>query len=299
MKPFFTIIIPTYNRASTISKPIDSMISQTFTDWELIIVDDGSTDATKEIIETYKEPRIRYVWQENQERSAARNHGISLAMGEWICFQDSDDEYLPNHLAILKSGIEKFQNYDVFRTGLLLYKDNKLFSKPPFRSLGKYDQYPYEFFQSYCFRKTLLNNYQFDKSFFIGEDFHFLVRICSLCKLKILESYTGIYNYDPINNAGFGENYEKNMSNKILCLNDLLQKKIMIMKPFIIRQICLSHIIMLRGHISKNKRKIPEGLLKNILCFFRYPYEYYKLTARISFVKTAEITSNFEGMHRF
>ncbi len=76
--PFLSIIIPTYNRAHTLRRPIDSILAQTFTDWELIIVDDGSTDDTKEIIEAYKDPRIRYVWQENQERSAARNHEWSL-----------------------------------------------------------------------------------------------------------------------------------------------------------------------------------------------------------------------------
>ena len=97
--PFFSIIIPTYNRAHVIMRPIDSVLRQTFEDWELIIVDDGSTDDTKSIIESYHDNRIRYVWQENQERSAARNHGIALAKGEWICFLDSDDDYYPNHLA--------------------------------------------------------------------------------------------------------------------------------------------------------------------------------------------------------
>ncbi|MBK6499927.1 MAG: glycosyltransferase family 2 protein [Saprospiraceae bacterium] len=81
----------------------------TFTDWELIIVDDGSIDDTKSIVDLYQDERIRYVRQENKKESAARNNGICLSNGEWICFQDSDDEYLSQHLQILY----KF-NFSVF-----------------------------------------------------------------------------------------------------------------------------------------------------------------------------------------
>ena len=78
MPPFFSIIIPTYNRAHLISMAIDSVIAQTFENWELIIVDDGSTDNTKELVDNYCsiDKRIRYIYQENAERSAARNNGI-------------------------------------------------------------------------------------------------------------------------------------------------------------------------------------------------------------------------------
>ena len=80
--PFFSIIIPTYNRAHIIHRPIDSIIAQTFTDWELIIVDDGSIDDTKSIVDLYQDERIRYVRQENKKESAARNNGICLSNGE-------------------------------------------------------------------------------------------------------------------------------------------------------------------------------------------------------------------------
>ena len=83
-----------------ISKAIESVKNQGFENWELIIVDDGSTDNTKELIEDYviKDKRIKYYYQENSERSVARNNGISKAKGDWICFLDSDDEYHFNHL---------------------------------------------------------------------------------------------------------------------------------------------------------------------------------------------------------
>ena len=84
MNPFFSIIIPTYNRAHLISKAIESVIAQTFENWELIIVDDGSTDETKDLILSYqnKVARIRYIYQQNAERSAARNNGIDKSKGK-------------------------------------------------------------------------------------------------------------------------------------------------------------------------------------------------------------------------
>ena len=101
-KVFFSIIIPTYNRSGFLSKAIESIIVQRCEDWELIIVDDGSTDDTKKTVQEFleKDSRIRYIFQENQERSAARNNGIKHANGDWICFLDSDDVYLTNHLEL-------------------------------------------------------------------------------------------------------------------------------------------------------------------------------------------------------
>ena len=95
---FFSIILPTYNRSKTIDKTIESVINQTYKHWELIIIDDGSTDNTKEIITNYKtnDKRIKYLYQQNKERSAARNNGIVNANGDYICFIDSDDYFMKN-----------------------------------------------------------------------------------------------------------------------------------------------------------------------------------------------------------
>ncbi|MBR2194137.1 MAG: glycosyltransferase [Bacteroidales bacterium] len=94
----FSIIIPTYNRADFLPKAIESVLGQTFVDWELIIVDDGSTDNTKEVVSQYSDSRITYIYQENAERSAARNKGIAHSVGEYVLFLDSDDYYLYNFL---------------------------------------------------------------------------------------------------------------------------------------------------------------------------------------------------------
>ena len=105
--PFFTIITATYNRASLLPVAIRSVLGQTFNDFEYIIVDDGSTDDTSAVVASFKDDRIRYVYQSNSERSAARNNGLKLAKGRFICFIDSDDEYLPGFLQSFYNYIEQ------------------------------------------------------------------------------------------------------------------------------------------------------------------------------------------------
>lgn len=96
--PRVSVVIPTYNRAAYISEAIESALNQTAPDLEIVVVDDGSTDNTAEIVGSYGH-RVRYVRQANQERAAARNTGIINASGQHIALLDSDDVWLPNHIA--------------------------------------------------------------------------------------------------------------------------------------------------------------------------------------------------------
>src|SRR5690349_191284 len=100
--PFFSVIIPTFNRADRLHVAIKSVLSQQFTDYELIIVDDGSTDNTKEIVDNFGllSHKIVYFYKENEERSIARNYGIHKGMGRYVCFMDSDDRMYSNHLEV-------------------------------------------------------------------------------------------------------------------------------------------------------------------------------------------------------
>lgn len=109
-KPFFSIVIPTYNRASFIGRTIASVLAQDFTDFELIIVDDGSTDGTKEEVAGIIDGRMTYIWQSNAERGAARNHGARLAKGQYVNFLDSDDLLYSNHLSTAFRFVERAGN---------------------------------------------------------------------------------------------------------------------------------------------------------------------------------------------
>lgn len=104
-EPFFSVILTTYNRAALLQRALDSLIVQTETDWEAIIVDDGSTDNTETQVHRYLEndSRIKYVYQNNTGYSFSKNTGIFLSRGKFITFLDSDDEYLPDHLETRKT----------------------------------------------------------------------------------------------------------------------------------------------------------------------------------------------------
>lgn len=115
---FFSIILPTYNREKILPRAIKSVLKQSYEKWELIIIDDGSTDKTKDVVDKFcnKDRRVKHFYQSNKERSAARNYGIYLSLGRWICFLDSDDLCNDNHLEVFYSVIKKnnFQDGQYF-----------------------------------------------------------------------------------------------------------------------------------------------------------------------------------------
>jgi glycosyltransferase involved in cell wall biosynthesis len=94
--PFFSVIIPAYNRANSIERAINSVLEQTYSNFEIIVVDDGSTDNTKNIVSAVNDSRVKYVYQYNKGVCAARNHGTCIALGTYFVFLDSDD-YVENN----------------------------------------------------------------------------------------------------------------------------------------------------------------------------------------------------------
>jgi hypothetical protein len=99
-RPIVSVVIPTYERRDFVRRAVASVLAQTFVDFELIVVDDGSTDGTRAALGNL-DRRIRYEWRENGGVSSARNVGIGLARAEIVAFLDSDDHWLPEHLAVL------------------------------------------------------------------------------------------------------------------------------------------------------------------------------------------------------
>lgn len=101
--PEISVIIPVFNAEQYLDKCISSILNQTFSDWELILVNDGSKDGSGSICDRYaqEDPRVKVIHQENQGQAAARNHGIAQAGGEWLCFVDSDDMIHPQMLELL------------------------------------------------------------------------------------------------------------------------------------------------------------------------------------------------------
>lgn len=96
--PLVSVIIPAYNRASTVQKAVESVLTQSYDHLEVLLIDDGSADETAAVIQSIQDPRLRYIYQQNAGACAARNHGVSLAKGEYIAFHDSDDHWHPDKL---------------------------------------------------------------------------------------------------------------------------------------------------------------------------------------------------------
>ena len=177
----FSIVIPTYNRAAFLPKAIESVLAQTYTDWELIVVDDGSTDNTREVVSQYTDERITYIYQENSERSAARNNGIAYAKGEYVCFMDSDEYIDENRLDLLYKAIENSTIKEA-----CFYTDIRFEGCENYIREGKYFEYPINKDElidfiigapQICCSKNILCKHQFNPQLSIGEDMELLFRI--------------------------------------------------------------------------------------------------------------------------
>jgi glycosyltransferase involved in cell wall biosynthesis len=182
--PVFSIILPTYNRVHFLPRAIESVIGQSFLDWELIIVDDGSTDNTKEVVSGYSDERILYFYQKNQERSAARNNGISQSQGKFICFLDSDDYYLEKKLTNLFSSIQLANETPaIWYDGLRIETESEIdyLPFPERKNLSIYDFIISStlFSQQICGSRQIFEKCQFDPTIRIGEDMELWMRIAN------------------------------------------------------------------------------------------------------------------------
>lgn len=120
----FSVIIPVYNKEQVIERCIKSVLNQTYQNFEIVVIDDGSADNSKYILSTIKDTRIKIITQTNFGVSVARNVGIENSVQPWICFLDADDEWLPNHLDILNELIKKYPDKRIFSAAHTIYHIN-------------------------------------------------------------------------------------------------------------------------------------------------------------------------------
>lgn len=120
--PLVSVVIPTYNRAHLIREALESVFSQTFKDYEVILIDDGSTDGTEALIQEHYAGRLRYVKQKNAGISGARNRGIALAKGKYVAFLDSDDRWLAEKLQKQFNYMETHPKTGLLCTKLIRYE---------------------------------------------------------------------------------------------------------------------------------------------------------------------------------
>lgn len=190
-----SVIIPTFNRAILVMEAIDSVLKQTFQDFEILVVDDGSTDTTKEEVARINSEKIRYIYQVNKGPAAARNTGIRAASGQYIAFLDSDDLWLPRKL---EKQIELFEkltpDVGLVHCSVYLKKEHDLILKQakakgnPLRDLllntsNAYLSTPAILVKKECFDKTGL----FDEGRWLSEDLDFCIKIAQHCRVDYVE----------------------------------------------------------------------------------------------------------------
>ena len=129
--PYFSVVIPVYNRARVLRDAINSVLWQTEQDFEIIVVDDGSGDDPKSVVDGFSDARLRFVRQDNRGGGAARNRGIDLAAGRFVAFLDSDDTFLPEHLATMRAVLENTENVVGYAPVIVDRGAGRTFVKPP------------------------------------------------------------------------------------------------------------------------------------------------------------------------
>jgi len=193
-KPLFSVIIPTYNRASLIPFTLNSVLEQTFFDFEVIIIDDGSTDNTTEIIQPYlADRRVYYYKIKNSERSAARNYGVQKSAGRYVTFLDSDDLFLPWHLKTAHQKIEETNSAPIFHLAYeILHSNGHTDQLPELPSPVNEKLLEGNFLSCigvFLQRDVALEN-RFDENLSRSEDYELWMRIASRMPILIFNEVT-------------------------------------------------------------------------------------------------------------
>lgn len=187
-----SVIIPLYNKEPIIERSLQSVLSQDYDDFEVVVVNDGSTDRSADIVRSINDPRIRLIEQENGGPSKARNTGVNNAKGDWILFLDADDELLPGALVVFCDIIAENQNVDIVDCNSLYfdYKTNE--NKVGYHPFEGYVKNPFKMFfyskigpgsNHSCFRRDILLEFPYNEQIRRFEDGELLMRLLDVAKI--------------------------------------------------------------------------------------------------------------------
>ena len=201
-----SIIIPLYNKKDCIYNTIQSVLNQSYKDFELIVVDDGSTDNSAEIVRSFNNDKIHYILKNNNGPSSARNLGVQKASGEWILFLDADDELLSNALAIFVQLINSHPEIKCFSSNHYIKFNGKRNLYTHFYKNGfvknAFKLWVYQRFMpragAAIFKKSTLNGYHYNEKLRRYEDADVLFRMMRNEKFYSTSQATMIYNCDSL-----------------------------------------------------------------------------------------------------
>jgi len=274
----FSVVIPTYNQGFFIKQSIDSVLSQTFKDYEIIVIDDYSEDQTQEIVKGFNNKKINYKRMKNKKNiGKSRNEGINLSKGNWIAFLDSDDFWYPQRLEVISNFLKNNLNYDVICTDELI--NDKIRNRKKIWKYGPFTDNFYEKLLKFgnCLstsasivRKDFLINkkiqFNEDPNFFTAEDYEFFLKLAnSNAEFKFLHQVLGEHLFYENSNSA---NYE-------------LHKEA-------VKSVVKHHVFNVQT-FSKNKEKLWDALkvnfyLQDVIFLFFYKKKY--LRSILFFFKT-------------
>ena len=204
--PLLSVIMPVYNGARFLQKTLDSLLAQTCADWELIVVDDGSTDATPDLLAAYTDRRFKKIRKANGGEAQTRNVGLRHATGEFIAFLDADDLYLPNALADMSAYLIAHPEFDaLFSDGYLCDENERILSRLTEHRSGIYTGNILEqivlasdvITVPVCTltRRAIIQQHQveFDEQLVIGPDWDFWIRLACYARFGYLDKPTCLY----------------------------------------------------------------------------------------------------------
>ena len=210
----FSVVIPLYNKAPHIQNTINSVLGQRSQNFEVIVVDDGSTDGGGEIVEAIDDPRIHLFRQKNAGVSAARNKGIELAQGDYIAFLDADDLWLPNHLETHNQLINKYPACGMYGSAYFVINHNRKYTKNYHANKPKGWHYQFNF-EGYLdfiiehspywtgvtsIRKSVFREVGlFEEDMVRGQDQDMWLRVALHSTVAFINEITATYNRDVVN----------------------------------------------------------------------------------------------------
>lgn len=263
--PFFSVIIPSYNRALFLKIAVSSVLTQTFDDYEIIVTDDGSTDNTQEIIKSIQkktDKNIRYFYRENKGPAAARNLGISQAHGEYISFLDSDDRFREDKLKISREYIKKYPNCKIFHTEEIWYKSGeilpqKIYHKKPsgkvFENSAKMCSIG---MSTSVIKKDVFKEIgMFDETMPACEDYDFLLRAANKYEVVLIPFYLTIKEGGHPGQLSF--KYPAMDTFRIYSLNKILESKELSADNFkiAVNELKRKCDIFIKGALKRGKNK--------------------------------------------
>ena len=277
-QPFFSVITPTFNRAGFLAEMMRSVQAQSMDAYEHIIVDDGSTDGTEGLVAPFvaQDPRLHYMKQENKGRSVARNVGIEAANGRYICFLDSDDLWLPEHLALLYEKLKDEAVAKLHHTGLIwfyddgspeqlvTYTDRKNFSSDVEYVVA--NQFAPD---CVCIHRSILENERFNPDLFINEDVELWARIACRYPVQAIEGRTAKLR---VHGGNTDKEHSDSVTPRMRAFEQLMKNpkvRQQLSEPFIRSKKRSLHELLVRQH-ERNGLRWPL-VTQLVLFLIRYP----------------------------